>query len=126
MLQTPDDIITIQELIFKTKPEIIIEVGVAWAGTFLLNLYLITLIQKNHRNRYIYSKGFKKRIFIKKNKQNKVNYRRLNLRLYLIKLKKLCGKYKNILIHLDSDHTKSCIKRVKYYIQLKKKIIILL
>ena len=36
MLQTPDDILTLQELLFKTKPDIIIEVGVAWAGTLLL------------------------------------------------------------------------------------------
>ena len=35
MLQTPEDIIKLQEIIFKYKPKIIIEVGIAWAGTLL-------------------------------------------------------------------------------------------
>ena len=35
MLQT-DDILTLQEIIFETKPDIIIEVGVAWAGDIII------------------------------------------------------------------------------------------
>ena len=36
VLQTPEDIIKMQEIIFKYKPKIIIEVGIAWAGTLIL------------------------------------------------------------------------------------------
>ena len=36
MLQTPDDILTIQEIIWETKPDVILEVGVAWGGMILL------------------------------------------------------------------------------------------
>ena len=34
-LQTPEDVITLQEIIYKFKPQNIIEVGVAWGGTIL-------------------------------------------------------------------------------------------
>ena len=34
-LQTPEDLITFQEIIFRTQPDFIVEVGVAWAGSLL-------------------------------------------------------------------------------------------
>jgi cephalosporin hydroxylase len=34
-LQTPEDLITFQEIIFRTKPDFLLEVGVAWAGSLL-------------------------------------------------------------------------------------------
>ena len=38
------------------------------------------------------------------------------------KIKKLCGKYKNILIHLDSNHTKDhVLKEINLYSNLLKK-----
>ena len=38
------------------------------------------------------------------------------------KIKKMCGKYKNILIHLDSDHTKQHVfKEINLYSKLLKK-----
>ena len=41
ILQTPEDIIKMQDIIFKEKPDIIIEIGVAWGGM----LYSMTLWQ---------------------------------------------------------------------------------
>ena len=35
ILQLPQDLFAIQEIIFKTKPDYIIEVGVAWSGSLL-------------------------------------------------------------------------------------------
>ena len=35
ILQTPDDILTQQEIIFKTRPEVVIETGVCWGGSIL-------------------------------------------------------------------------------------------
>ena len=35
ILQTPDDILTQQEIIYKTKPDVIIETGVCWGGSIL-------------------------------------------------------------------------------------------
>ena len=32
MIQTPDDILAFQEIIHKTRPEVIIEIGIAWGG----------------------------------------------------------------------------------------------
>ena len=35
LLQTPEDLIVLQEIIAKNKPEIIIELGVVWGGIIL-------------------------------------------------------------------------------------------
>ena len=35
ILQTSDDILALQEIIYTTKPEVIIEVGVCWGGSIL-------------------------------------------------------------------------------------------
>lgn len=125
MLQTPDDIITIQELIFKTKPEIIIEVGVAWAGTLLLyeSLSNYTNTKKIIGIDIFIPQDLKKRIFAKK-KTNKIKLITGDSTSHTIfkKIKKLCGKYKNILIHLDSDHTKNhVLKELNLYSTLLKK-----
>jgi len=125
MLQTPDDILTIQELLFKTKPDIIIEVGVAWAGTLLLYESLSNYIKtkKIIGVDIFIPDDLKKRIFLKK-KTNKIKLIIGDSTSESIfkKIKKLCGNYKNILIHLDSDHTKNhVLKELKLYSKLLKK-----
>ena len=125
MLQTPDDVLTIQELIFKTKPDIIIEVGVAWAGTLLLyeSLSNYTNTKKIIGIDLFIPEDLKKRIFVKK-KTNKIKLITGDSTSESIfnKVKKMCGKYKSILIHLDSNHTKShVLKELNIYSTLIKK-----
>tara|TARA_B100000029_G_C17503595_1_gene933598 strand:+ start:596 stop:1336 length:741 start_codon:yes stop_codon:yes gene_type:complete len=125
MLQTPDDILTLQEIIFETKPDIIIEVGVAWAGTLLLydTLSNFAGIKKIIGIDIFIPNDLKKRIF-SKSKSKKIKLiaaDSTNLKTFE-KIKKLCGKYKNILIHLDSDHTKDhVLKEINLYSKLLKK-----
>ncbi len=125
MLQTPDDIVTLQELIYETKPDVIIEVGVAWAGTLLL---YESLSKYSNTKKIIgvdtyIPNDLKKRIF-SKSKTNKIKLltgdsTSLNT---FNKIKKISGKYKNILIHLDSNHTKNhVLKELKIYSTLLKK-----
>ena len=36
VIQTPQDLYALQEMIWKVKPDLIIETGIAWGGTCLL------------------------------------------------------------------------------------------
>lgn len=125
MLQTPDDVLTLQEIIYKTKPEIIIEIGVAWAGTLLLydSLSNFTNIKKIIGVDIFIPKDLKKRIFSKsKSKKIKLLNEDSTSIHTLNKIKKICGKYNSILIHLDSNHTKNhVLKELNLYSELLKK-----
>ena len=125
MLQTPDDILTLQELIFKTKPDVIIEIGVAWAGTLLLydTLSNFSGTKKIIGVDIFIPDDLKKRIFSKsKSKKIKLLTADSTSKITFNKIKKLCGQYKNILIHLDSDHTKNhVLKEINLYSNLLKK-----
>ena len=125
MLQTPDDIITLQEIIYTTKPDVILEIGVAWAGTLLLydSLSEFTKTKKIIGVDIYIPDDLKKRISSKSNsKKIKLLTADSTSIETLKKIKKLCGKYKNILIHLDSNHTKDhVLSELKLYSKLLKK-----
>ena len=118
ILQTPDDIITQQEIIFKSKPEVIIETGVCWGGSILFyNLMskvvpikkiigIDVFIPKSLKNR-LYKKCDEKLILIEKDSTD----------LKLINdLKKKLRKYKNFYVHLDSNHThEHVLKELEIY-----------
>ncbi|HBS52312.1 MAG TPA: cephalosporin hydroxylase [Coxiellaceae bacterium] len=46
IIQMPEDIILVQEIIWKTKPDIIIETGIAWGGSVVLYASILELIGK--------------------------------------------------------------------------------
>ncbi len=46
ILQMPEDIVVVQEIIWDTKPDIIIEAGIAWGGSVALYASLLQLIGK--------------------------------------------------------------------------------
>jgi cephalosporin hydroxylase len=109
LIQTPDDILALQEIIYKTRPEVIIEVGVAWGGSLLfyhtlskdvaikkiigIDLFIPSDLKKRIRKK---TKNTKKILLLEGSSLDK------SLISYLIKITK---KYKNFLIHLDSNHT---------------------
>ena len=70
MLQTPEDIIKIQEIIFKYKPTIIFEIGIAWGGMLL---YLDTIKEKANIKKII---GVD--IFIPKDLRDRLNKKKSN------------------------------------------------
>jgi cephalosporin hydroxylase len=125
VLQTPDDILTIQELVFKSKPEVIIEVGVAWAGTLLLydSLANFCNIKKIIGVDIYIPRDLKKRIFSKsKSKKIKLITGDSTSHLTYEKIKKICNNYKRVLVHLDSNHTKDhVLKELNLYSNLLKK-----
>jgi len=125
ILQTPEDIITLQEIISELKPEVIIEVGVAWGGTML---FYDSLSKQNNIKKII---GID--IYIPKNLKDSILGKAKSKNIYLYeedstsfklfkKIKKKIQNNKRILIHLDSNHTKEhVLKELNIFSKLCKK-----
>jgi len=109
LLNLPQDMFAIQDIIWRTKPEFIIEVGVAWGGGMLFEAMLLEIL------------GGKKVIgidmFIPDDlRQRLASHGKLSDRLELIegkstdedtliKVKTLLGGSRKVLVILDSFHT---------------------
>jgi cephalosporin hydroxylase len=120
ILQFPQDMFALQEIIYRTRPEYIVEVGVAWGGSLLFYSSLMEVV------------GGKKIIgidvYIPPDLKKRLNsYGRLSRRLVLIngssveqdtiaKIKKLIGNSKKVLVILDSYHThEHVLKELRLY-----------
>ena len=45
IIQYPQDIVAVQEIIWKVKPDLIIETGIAHGGSLILSASLLTLLE---------------------------------------------------------------------------------
>lgn len=109
ILNIPQDILALQEIIYKTKPDYIIETGVAWGGSilFLASMLKIfggkkvigvdTFIPRNVKKVVNKDKNLSK--FIKLLKGDSTNTKIVSI------IKKITKRSKKILIILDSYHT---------------------
>ena len=109
-----EDLIRFQEAIYEVKPDIIIEVGVAWGGTTLFLASILEGINKgivigidiyipNHVKKAIRNKGkISKRINLIKGSSTDQNT--------ISKIKKFT-KNKRVLVILDSNHTDEHVYR---------------
>ena len=109
LLNLPQDMFALQEIIYKTKPDYIIETGVAWGGSLLFSASMLELM------------GGKKvigiDIYIPKNLRSRLaKNTRLFSRIKLVtgsstdcdtiqQVKKIIGKSRKIMVILDSFHT---------------------
>ena len=96
------------EIIYKTKPEVIIECGVCWGGSILFYEHMakITNIKKIIGIDTFIPKDLEKRIYKKVSKDKVVLIKGFTTENDVVdKVKKITKKYKNFLVHLDSDHT---------------------
>ena len=48
IIQLPEDILTTQEIIFKSKPDFIIDIGIAWGGGIMLSASVLEMIGNGH------------------------------------------------------------------------------
>ena len=109
IIKFPNDIMVMQEIIWKVKPDVIIETGIARGGSLIFFASLIKLIKKN---------GIVIGIDIDIRKKNKSaiknHFLSKNIKLLegssisdgiLKKLKKFLSK-KKVMVVLDSMHTK--------------------
>jgi cephalosporin hydroxylase len=126
ILNIPPDILALQEIIYKTKPDYIIETGVAWGGSilFLASMLKIfggkkvigvdTFIPRNVKKVVNKDKNLSK--FIKLLKGDSTNTKIVSI------IKKITKRSKKILIILDSYHThEHVLKELNIYSKFVKK-----
>ena len=124
ILQTPDDLFAQQEIIFKTKPEVIIETGVCWGGSILFYNMMSKIIPIKKiigidifipnplRNRL--KKSCDKKLILFNEDSTDLNL--------ISKLKKITQKFNSFFIHLDSNHThEHVLKELNLYSGFLKK-----
>ena len=109
VLQLAQDIVALQEIIYETRPDYIIEVGTAWAGSLLFYSSLMEVL------------GGKKiigiDIYIPPDLRRRISrFGKLSKRIQFIegssidpaivaRVRRLIGRSKRVLVHLDSHHS---------------------
>jgi len=125
IIQYPQDIIALQEIIWKVKPDLIIETGIARGGSIIFSASLLELIGsgkvvgididiKNENKKAIKKHPLSKRIqMIEGSSINKKIVKRIE---------KIAQNKKSILVILDSNHThKHVLKELEIYSPLVSK-----
>lgn len=125
IIQFPQDMVAIQEIIWKTKPDLIIETGIAHGGSLIFSASILELTGKGkvlgididirkHNRKEIESHPLKKRIKMIEGSSIDENI--------LKKVKKEIKNKKKILLFLDSFHTEEhVLKELEMYSPLIKK-----
>ncbi|AFS83788.1 cephalosporin hydroxylase family protein [Candidatus Nitrosopumilus sediminis] len=125
IIQFPQDIIALQEIIWKTKPELIIETGIARGGSIIFSASLLELMGKG--------KVVGIDIDIRSENKKEIEKHPLSHRIVIIEgssvqkkvinqINKIAKNKKRILIILDSDHSeKHVLKELNSYSHLIKK-----
>lgn len=119
VIQTPEDLVLMQELIFKVQPDFVIETGIAHGGGLIFYASLMELLDKG--------KVIGVDIEIREHNRKVIEAHPLSKRIELIEgdstsrgtIEKIKGKIpKNaqVIVCLDSDHTKShVLKELELY-----------
>lgn len=109
IIQYPQDIVALQEVIWKVKPDLIIETGIARGGSLILSASLLELIGGK-------GKVVGVDIDIRKHNREAIERHPLYKRIVMIegssvdeevikKIKKLREGRKRVLVYLDSNHS---------------------
>ena len=125
IIQYPQDILAIQEIIWKVKPDLIIETGIAHGGSLILSASILELIGKGevlgididirkHNKQEIEKHAMFKRITMIKGSSTDRNI--------IKKVQRFAREKKKIMVILDSNHTHShVLKELKAYSPLVSK-----
>ncbi|MGH6792544.1 MAG: cephalosporin hydroxylase family protein [Methyloceanibacter sp.] len=108
IIQMPEDIVATQEIIWATKPDVIIETGVAWGGSIILYASLLQLIGKgevvgidlnlmDHVRDQIMNYPFSDRITLYKGSSTDPDI--------VTKVTSHIGPDQSVMVLLDSNHT---------------------
>lgn len=120
IIQHPQDIVAIQELIWKIQPDLIIETGVAHGGSLILSASILELIGKEARVIGI-------DIDIREHNRNAIENHPMMRRIDLIegssvessvlhRVRQLAESKKSILVFLDSNHSHAhVLKELELY-----------
>ncbi len=115
IIQLPQDMIAVQELIWQTKPDLIIETGIAHGGSLIFSASMLELIGKKGEVIGI-------DIDIRKHNRKEIEKHPMFKRITLIEgssisdavltqVAKLAKGKKNIMVMLDSNHTHDHVLR---------------
>ena len=124
IIQYPQDMIAIQEIIWKYKPDFIIETGIAHGGSLILSASILELIGKGEVI------GID--IDIREHNKKEIKKHPLFKRITMLEGSSISKKIKNkifeltknkkVLVFLDSNHTeKHVLKELELYSPLVKK-----
>ena len=125
IIQFPQDIIGFQEIIWKIKPDLIIETGVARGGSLIFLASILELIGKGN--------VLGVEIELRRHNENAIKKHPMYKRIKILKgssidpkifekVKEIAKNNKKILVILDSDHTKNhVLKELNLYSQFVSK-----
>lgn len=120
IIQFPQDIVALQEIIWEVKPDLIIETGIARGGSLVFSASMLELlggsgqvigidieIRRHNRLRIEKHPMFKRIIMIEGSSIDP---------LVVSKIKKYVKGKKRVLVYLDSNHTKDhVLKELEFY-----------
>lgn len=109
IIQMPEDVVKVQEIIFESKPDFIVETGVAWGGSILLSASILKIVNPSGRVIGI-------DVTIPSHNAEKILNSPLSEMIELIegssvdnevvsKVKNMVGSNSKVLLILDSHHT---------------------
>jgi cephalosporin hydroxylase len=109
IIQFPADILAIQELIWRTKPDVIVETGIAHGGSLIFSSSMLSLLPGEGRVIGI-------EIDIRKHNREEIEKHPMAKRITLLEgsstsdsiisdVKRLVGQSERVLVILDSNHT---------------------
>ena len=124
IIQYPQDMIAMQELIWEIKPDLIIETGIAHGGSLIMNasiLAMLDMCEAIELGKNINPKDSDRKVLgididIRAHNREAIEKHPMNSRIHMIEgsslssdvieqVEKEAQKYKNILVCLDSNHT---------------------
>lgn len=125
IIQFPQDIIALQEIIWKIKPDLIIETGIARGGSLIFSASMLELIGKGRVlgiDIEIRKENFRKIVKHQLSKRIKMLEGSSIDKKIINKVYKIASKNKKILVILDSNHShEHVLAELNAYSKLVKK-----
>ncbi len=141
IIQYPQDIVAIQEIIWKVKPDLIIETGIAHGGSLILSASILTILDSiDAENKGVELEPIKSNrkvigidIDIRAHNKKAIEDHPLSKKIEMIEgssidpkifelVKHKSKDFNNIMVFLDSNHThEHVLKELEYYSQLVSK-----
>ena len=121
IIQFPQDMIAVQEIIWKVKPDLIIETGVAHGGSLVYSASMLALLDQ-FENTLGRRKVVGIDVLIKNENKEELKKHPLFSMIDLIigsstdndvirQIEKICSTFKNVMIFLDSNHSHEHVSR---------------
>lgn len=128
IIQYPQDIVAVQEIIWKVKPDLVIETGIAHGGSLILSASLLTLLESFGDIEQGLVVGID--IDIRQHNRIEIEKHPLNKKIKMIegssisesvvsKVTEIANSKKRIMVFLDSNHThEHVLQELKLYAPL--------